>query len=232
MRKLLTLTILAASLGSFAQEAEATSNDTIPRALAKKVFIYNAAKLYNDPVISRMALYDLLSENPNNIALRDSLALSYLQDQQYASAALVSQEVVSAVPDNMFAAEIAAVSFERLGVKSKALNFYEKLYLNDPDNVDRLYKMAFLQLDLKLFEESLNTSNQLIEHPKASEMKLVFPTENGQGQEVSMKLAAIRLKALVEQERGNKEMARKYLAEVLTEAPTFEVVVKQLESLN
>ena len=83
-----------------AQEEEAVVPDSIPVELAKKIFVYNASKQFSDPIIQRMALYDLLAENPNNYSLRDSLALLYLQQQQFASAALVAQEVAQVVPDD------------------------------------------------------------------------------------------------------------------------------------
>ena len=74
------------------QSQEIAKGDSIPWELRKQSFIYNSAKLFNDPLVARMALYNLLAENPANPALYDSLALSYLQYNQSASAALVAQQ--------------------------------------------------------------------------------------------------------------------------------------------
>lgn len=216
-------------VGSVTAQQETKPFDTLE--FAKKIFVYNSAKQYNDESVARMALYQLLAENPNNVALRDSLALSYFQSQQYASAALVAQEVVSAVPSDMFAVEIAAISFERLGVKNRALNFYSKLYLDDSDDLNTLYKMAFLQNDLKLFEEANNSANQLAEHKLAKEFKLVFPTDDGQGQEVTMDVAATRLKGMIAAAQGDKAKAKEHFDAALKAFPAFEVVKKQLAEL-
>ncbi len=232
MRKILLIAFAIVGFATLAQEQDNAQLDSIPADLAKKIFVYNASKQYNDPIITRMAIYDLLAENPNNVSLRDSLAMTYLQQQMYASAALVSQEVVSAVPDDMYATEIAAISFERLGVKNKALNFYEKLYLNNTDDIDRLYKMAFLQMDLKLFEEALASVTQLTSHKLAPETTLIFPTDDGQGQEISMEHAAERLKGMIEEARGNKEEAVNIFKELLKSKSDFEVVKKQLAELD
>jgi len=232
MRNLLFAGLVICSLFSFAQDKQQTDRDSIPIELAKKIFIYNASKQFNDAVVTRVALYNLLAENPNNFALRDSLALMYLQQQQYASAALVAQEVASVVPENMFATEIAATAFERLGVKNKALNFYEKLSLNDSENLSFLYKMAFLQNDLKLYEEALASAQMIQDKETASEMMLIFPTDDGKGQEVSIKLAAIRLKGMIEESRDNKAKAIEYYNSVLSQSPNFEIVKKQLEDLS
>lgn len=232
MKNVLILIAVLVGFSSVAQEKKASPMDSIPAELAKKIFVYNAARQYNDPVVARMAIYNLLAENPNNVQLWDSLALVYFEQQQYASAALVAQEVATAVPSDMFATEIAAISFERLGVKNKALGYFEKLYLDDTDDINTLYKMAFLQNDLKLFEESLNSADQLLANPKSKEIKLVFPTADGKGQEITMELAVIRLKGMVEENRSNVAKAKEYYNQVLKSNPEFEVVKKQLEELD
>jgi tetratricopeptide (TPR) repeat protein len=228
----LLLVALLIAFSSIAQEKKSQPADSIPIELAKKIFIYNASRQYNDPVVTRMAIYNLIAENPNNIQLWDSLALIYFEQQQYASAALVAQEVVGVMPSDMFATEIAAIAFERLGVKNKALGYYEKLYLDESNDLNTLYKMAFLQNDLKLYEEAVNSTELLIANPKSKEIKLVFPTADGKGQEVTMESASLRLKAMIEVDRGNKEKAKEYYNQVLKVYPNFEVVKKQLEELS
>ncbi|MEQ9230643.1 MAG: hypothetical protein RIF46_08160, partial [Cyclobacteriaceae bacterium] len=190
------------------------------------------SRRYNDSEVSRMALYNLLAENPNNAGLRDSLALIYFESQMYASAALVAQEVANFVPDDMLATEIAAISFENLGFKNKAFKFYERLYLNNTDDIGRLYKMGFLQMDLKLFEEALSSAELLTNHKLAEGTALVFPTEKSEGQEVNMKLSALRLKAMIEVARGNKEVAKEYYQNILKVKPDFELAKKELAALN
>jgi tetratricopeptide (TPR) repeat protein len=179
-----------------------------------------------------VALYNLLAENPNNISLRDSLALIYFEQQQYASAALVAQQVVEVMPNDMFAVEIAAICFETLGVPSKALKYYQKLYLNNTDNIELLYQMTFLQIELGLNEEAMASAETLSNHPRSEESTLIFPTESGGGQEVNMKLAAIRLKGIIEEERGNSDKAKEFYANVLSQMPDFYVVQTQLDELN
>lgn len=232
MRRVLFIGLAIFGLFLSAQNEPATVPDSIPVELAKKIFIYNASKQYNDHVVTRMALYNLLAENPNNIALRDSLALLYFQQKQFASAALISQEVANLAPDDMFATEIAATSLERLGAKDRALVFYERLLLNNSSSLNYLYKVAFLQYDLALHEEAL-VSAQLIQDNEASaESMVIFPTEDEKGQEVSMKIVAVRLMGMVEELRGNKEKAKEYYHAVLKEMPDFEVVKQQLEKLS
>jgi tetratricopeptide (TPR) repeat protein len=143
----------------------------------------------------------------------------------------VAQEVSQAVPSDLFAAEIAAISFERLGVKNRALGFYEKLYLDDTNDLNTLYKMAFLQNDLKLFEEATNSTDLLLANPKAKELKLVFPTADGKGQEATMELAVLRLKGMIASNKGDKDKAKEFYNQVLKVSPNFELVKQQLADL-
>ena len=84
MKKLLfTLIVCAMGFSSFGQSQEKVPGDSIPWELRKQSFIYNSARLFNDPLVARMALYNLISENPGNVALYDSLALLYFQYNQF-----------------------------------------------------------------------------------------------------------------------------------------------------
>ena len=206
--------------------------DSVITEESKKIMVYNMAKQFNDPLGQRVALYNLLAENPNHVGLRDSLALVFLESGMYASAALVSQEVAELVPQDLFATEIAALSFEKLGVKSKALKYYERLYLNDTDDIGKLYKMAFLQVDLKKYEEALISADQLISHKLSEKTSLLFPKSDGNNQEVSVKIASLRIKSMVEKERGNEDQAIKYLEEIIVQIPDFELVKNELADLK
>ena len=232
MRKLLFAALMVSGFLATSQNLEQPAADSIPLELQKKIFMYNASRSYNDALVNRVSLYLLLAENPNNYALRDSLAFLYLQQQEFASAALVAQEVADLVPGDMFAAQIAANSLERLGVKDRALGYYERLSLNESDNLNYLYKIGFLQYDLKLYEEAITTAKRLSEKEGAENVQLVFPTADEQGQEVSLRLAAIRLMGMVEEVRGDKEKAGEYYKAVLKEMPGFEVAKQQLDGLG
>lgn len=231
MRKVLLL-IAVLSVGfANAQSQEVAPGDSIPWELRKQSFIYNSAKLFNDPLIARMALYSLLSENPTNPALYDSLAWSYLQYNQSASAALVAQQSLQLNPQNQFAMEVAATGFDQLGVKDKALTNYEKLHLASGD-INVLYKISFLQMELKRFTEANTSLDIIIGDPRAEENTIRFPNTAGTGQEVTLKVAAHRVKAMVLQGQGNLEGAKAKFLEVLEMQPGFEIVQQQLRELT
>lgn len=234
MRYLLSVITVLIGFIAFAQDDQAEQQvvqDSIPFELRRQAYIYSLGQKYNDPVISRMALYNLLSVNPNSPQLLDSLALLYYQYQQFASAALVSRDAMLVNPEDAFAAEISAISFESLGVKNKAVDSYEKLYLLNND-LGTLYKLAFMQLDLKRYGEAITNADVIIESPQSEELKLIFPVDEKKNQEVSMKAAAVRLKGMIEADKGNKAEAKKYYQEALTLEPEFAVLKKQIADLD
>lgn len=232
MKNLMIMIALLMSAGYVnAQSQEIAPGDSIPWELRKQSFIYNSAKLFNDPVIARTALYNLIAENPGNIALYDSLSLLYLQYNQNASAALVAQQSLQINPQNQFAMEIAANGFDNLGVKDRALDYYEKLYLANGD-INTLYKIAFLQLELSRFTES-NTSLDIITgDPQADVNTIRFPTTDGAGQEVLLKAAAHRVKAMILEAKGDIDGAKAKYLEVLEMQPGFQIVQQQLRELT
>ncbi len=232
--KNLILTVLLVAFGwsAMAQQEEAPArNDSLPFDLQKSAFIYTTAKRYNDPIIARAALYNILAYNPRNTAILDSLALSYIDYQQWASAVLAAQDALRMNPNDHLATEIAAVAYENLGLADKALTHYESLYLAD-ENINTLYKVAFLQFNLKRYTEALTSADILINDAETAAQKLVFQKNQQENQEVSMVAAVYRLKAMVEEERGNTDEAKAHYGKALEIQPDFQIAKLQLEELN
>lgn len=232
MRRLACVLFLCVGVvGAYAQSVEKAEGDSVPWEIRKQAFIYNSARLFNDAQVVKMSLYNMLAENPNNSALYDSLALIYYQYSQFASSALVSEQSLRVNPNNLFAAEIAGSSFDQLGVKDKAIPYYEKLYLANND-LGTLYKIGFLQLEVGRFAEADTSADILIGDSKAEESTIGFPTEDGQRQEVSLKIAAHRLKAMILERKGERESALKAYLEVLEMSPGLQIVQSQIQVLN
>lgn len=229
MRTLLLIALLFCAVTGFTQSKPVT--DSIPFEIRQQSYIYSMAKKYNDPSVARMALYTLLSYNPANVPLIDSLSYLYFQYQQYASAAISAQDALSLNPGDLFATEIAAVSFENLGIKVRAVSYYEKLYLANND-LATLYQVAFLQYELKRFGEAMNNVTTMIENTESDKQMLIFPTADQKGQEISLKAGAYRLKALVEVAQNNSVAAKESLTKALALYPAFEIAKEELAEIK
>lgn len=225
------LTLIVVFTSNAQDQKQQAPTDSLPFDIQKNAFIYSIASRYSDIEVSRMALYNILAYNPNNVAILDSLALMYVDNQQYASAVLASQDALRINPNDLLATEIAAVSFENLGLKDRSITYYETLYL-DNQNITTLYKIAFMQFDLKRFGEALNSADILIASSETAEKNLIFQKNQNQNQEVSMLAAAYRLKGMVEAEKGNIAEAKAHFEKALEVAPDFVIVKYQLEQLD
>jgi len=226
------------SLSLKGQEQEQVAGDTQnqPKTVRqspefqRQATIYLNALKYNDPATAKVALYNLLALQPNNSALADSLALMYFDGRQYLSAALVAQDILSGNPNDTLALEIAAVSFDQIGLKDKALENYESLYLRK-DRVFTLYKIASLQYELKRFKESKTSADIILNKKGVDTLNVYFNLDKKQ-EEVPLTAAVYNLKGLIASGQKNNEEAAKFYQQALSIAPEFSIARNNLEALN
>ncbi len=198
----------------------------------KKLFqeTYQRALKYNDRGEAKNALYRLVAMEPQNDSLLATLAYLYLDAGQYASSALISQDVLILNPNNLGALEINAFSYEKLGLKDKSLASYEKYYLITND-YQTLYKMLFLQYDLQKYQQALTNADILLGVPEMKEATIFF-TEGEEEKEYPIAVAILNVKGLVYKELGNIEEARKSYEEALNISPEFTIAKENLVALD
>lgn len=211
-----------------AQAAEVPESNRLRNQTDQR--IYEMAMRYNDVSVAKMKLYDLMERNPRNLRYAETLATLYFEMEQYSSAALVALDMLERDSDNVVALEIAAYSLEQVGALERALPHFESLHLLSGD-LYSLYKTSYLQYTLKKFDEAMNSVNMLIKNKKSEEQNLTFPTDDNQGQEVSMLAAALNLKGLIYKEQGSNNEAKLAFEEALSKAPEFELAKKNMSSL-
>ncbi len=192
---------------------------------------YQAAIRYNDYGVAKQALYNMLVENPQNDSILYSLSLLYIQSQQYASAVLTANDILTLKSDHSGALEIAAISYENLGVKDKALSNYESLYLNT-DDYNTLYKMAFLQFDLAKYAEAKTNVDILLSKKETEELTTVYTLANNEQKEYPIKVSLLTLKGMIGAANGDKTGARKFYDEALALAPDFELAKEKIAELE
>lgn len=148
----ITITFLAFNFNSNAQNEE-----EIKRAKTK----YSVSMRYNDFQVAKGAIYDLLALEPTNMAYLDSLAYMYFEFNQYASAALVSRDILRVKPNNQTIMQIGAKSLEQLGALEESLKMYQKLY-NSSDDAYILYEIIQKQYALKKYDDAMINSELLL----------------------------------------------------------------------
>lgn len=194
--------------------------------------IYQQAKKFSDVAVAKNALYNLMALDPADASLLDSLVLMYFDYNQYAPSLLVSLDILKLNPNHEVAKEISAVSYENLQLYDKALAAYESLYLQN-NNLYTMYKVAFLQFNLKRFNEAGISADIILKDIKSGEMKIVFNPERNKSEEVTMKAAVLNLKGLLAKEAGNSEEARQRFTEALADSQNGFTLAKQnLDALD
>jgi len=214
---------------SSTQQTEKATVSPLTEHFYKK---YITALQWSDYDVAKDALYDLIIENPQNDSLIFNLAYFYYENQKHASAVLVSQQLLARNPKNIGALEISAVGYEMMGVPDRSLQNFESLYLLT-NNINTLYKMAFLQFDLKRYAECLASIDILLANKEIDATKVVFNDPANKPKEYSMKVSVLNLKGIAIQEhQGDKEAAKKLFGEALAIAPDFVLAKENLAKIK
>ncbi|MEZ4972054.1 MAG: hypothetical protein R2820_02020 [Cyclobacteriaceae bacterium] len=211
------------------QEPQGSNNtDAVLEHYYKK---YAMASRWNDTQVAKSALYDMIIRRPENDSLIFTLAYMYFDARQYAPAMLVSQELLARDSKNLAYLELSAASFEALGILDRSLQNYETLYLLS-NNTMALYKIAFLQYDLKRYEEGLTNVDILLKKPDAETIKIGFNDTSNKPKDFSMKYAVLNLRGMLLQGKGDKAGAKKVYEDIIKQVPDFQPAVANLAELN
>jgi tetratricopeptide (TPR) repeat protein len=192
---------------------------------------YSVAVQWGDDQVAKDALYDMIIRNPGNDSLIYSLAVLYYQEQKYTSSLLVGMELLKRNPKDQTFLEISAASAESLGVIDRALQYYESLYLLTGSTAT-LYKVAFLQYDLKRFAESMTNADILLTKPDVETLKVSFNDAQSKPKEYPMKVAVLNLTGLLKMQLGDNVAAKKIFGEALAISPDFVPVKESLAKLK
>jgi tetratricopeptide (TPR) repeat protein len=192
---------------------------------------YQLATRYNDYAEAKSALYSLINIDQQNDSLRFNLAYLYFDAKQYASTILVCMDILSRSPQHAPSLEMTAISYQELGLKEKALTNYEKLYLIT-DNIETLYKLTFIQYELKRYGECDVNLGILLANPEIDEKTMIFPLSEFEQKEFPLRAAILNLSGLVKKAQGDKKGAREDFNKALEISPDFVFATSNLEELD
>ena len=236
LRILGIIMMLGVAISGYAQgsETEGQSEEQIKMAqwnVNHSYRVFQAALSLSDLAAAKNALLDILVEVEQNDSILFELGTIYFQMKNYRASAVCATELLKTNPNNLPILELAAVSYENLGVSEKALEYYEKMYLKSED-FNSLYKTAIFQMELERFSEANNNLDILISKPESSESTVNLPITGGGTKEYPITALLHNMKGLVLQGMGKKEEARKQFQASLAIAPEFSTAKEYLEALD
>ncbi len=192
---------------------------------------YIFARKYNDDIVAKDAMFCMIAMDPTDDSLKLQLSYYYFESGQYASSLFASADILGRNPDNVDALRVNAMSYDRMGVKDKAVDSYESLYLKTND-IGTLYQVAVLQFDLKRYTECKTNLDIIIKDPQSRAMKLKFAKSENEQQDVTLEAAAYNVKGMVEKQLGNMEEAKKYFSKALSIQSDFALAEQNLKDLG
>ncbi len=232
MRKISFLAVWFVCTLPFFNEANAQSKEIRNTQLYKLYQMkYVFGMKYNDGEVAKDALYSMIAMDPNDDSLKMVLCYYYFDQNQYASSLFVSRDLLSRNQDNIDALKINAMSLENMGVRDRAVDAYESLYLKSND-IGMLYQATLLQFELERYTECATNLDIILKAPEAKEIKLNFQSDNKGTQQVSLEAAAYNMKGMLQSQQGNKEEARKNLQKALEIEPEFSIASENLADLD
>jgi len=230
-KSILTFLLLAVTFSLKAQDSTNVQQDNRPAIYWLYHNNYNLASRYNDMDIAKSSLYSLINIEPQNDSLRFSLAYMYFENQNYPSTILVCMDILSRVPTHPPSLEMTAISYEELGLKEKALTNYEQLYMAT-DNLETLYKLSFIQYELKRYGECEVNLDILMNDPEIDNKFMMFQLSEIVEKEYALRVAILNLRGLMLKAQGDKEGARASFNKVLEIAPDFVFATNNLAELD
>ncbi|MBO3698332.1 hypothetical protein [Roseivirga sp. E12] len=221
----LAITLMFGSQSIMAQDSTYISNE-----YAKAIALLRKAEQYNDVLVQKQALTEILVLNPVDSAAMRMLAELYYNTSQFSSSALVGMDFLQKYANNEIALEIIALSYENLRLYDRAVEYYEKLWLKTED-IQVHYQVAYLQYSLQRFAEAEVNLN-LMEAKLKDGDKIALSKSDGSAQEVSFKAAIQNMRGLMAVEQGKNEEAKNFFSQALALSPDFELAKTSLEALN
>lgn len=217
---------------SFVSELKAQNNEVQGTALYRLFQMkYVFGRKYNDSDITKDAIYSMIAMDPNDDSLKMTLCYYYFEQNQFASSLFVSMDLLSRYPDNEDALKINAMSYENMGVRDKAIDSYESLYLKT-NQVDVLYQAALLQFELSRYNECKSSLDIVIKDPQAKAIKLSFAKDEKEQQQVTLEAAAYNMKGMLEKQQGNNAEAKSYFEKAIELEPEFVLAAQNLSEVN
>ncbi|MCO5279791.1 MAG: hypothetical protein M9931_01910 [Chitinophagales bacterium] len=239
MKYSVVLLLLAFSFSTFAQndkkkggtpEANTSAQTASPDLFSSQMSVYKNALSYYDLSTATVALYNAIALKPERKDLYDSLTYLYFAGERYGQVYLLAEKLLKEDEKRTDIREMLAVAKQSLNMPKEALAEYEKLYATTK-NIHSLYQMATLQYQLKRFGECIVSLDQIIANPEAEKTQIAIKNQDGGGQNVPMKAAALNIKGICAMEMNQEEIAKENFNEAIKIFPEFILAKNNLQFL-
>jgi len=202
-----------------------------PQDHATDIRLFTQGKNFGDAAIMYDALHHMLVREPDNNAIKDSLATLYFTGRMYGQALKLSGDLLEAAPNDPRLLEMKAVSQNSLGLLEDALVAYQDLFQVDP-NPYYAYQIATIQYGLNQFDQAEASVDNMLAGDLGSQ-KVNINIAQGRAQSVPMKAALLNIKGVLRKDvHKDMEKAKEYFQLAMAEAPDFLLASNNLSLLE
>jgi tetratricopeptide (TPR) repeat protein len=213
------------------QEAPKPVSASNSEQFALKEKVFNLALQYNDGVVAKQALYEMMVLDPTRKELRDTLAMLYFNLNSWGECIFVAREILNDNPNKLDVLEMKAVALKNVGLLRDAQDDFQKIYLKT-DNVLYLYEVASLQYQMKKYDECLVSLDVLLKSKEIDDQQISLPVSQISEQQVPMRAAVLNLRGIAAYEQNNNKLARESYTEALKIFPDFIMAKGNLAQLD
>ena len=182
--------------------------------------IYRLAQQYGDASVAINAMYHVLALQPDDLAVKDTLASLYFTSGFMAQALVLANEILKSTPDNTKMLELSAIAYGSLGLLKESVSQYERLFALTQSPY-HLYQLAIQQYSLKRYEECALSLNRLIADPKSMEEKITIDSDQRTKQLVILKAAALNVLGVAHRDLNKNDAAKNYFEQAIKVDPEF-----------
>ena len=204
---------------------------TAPAAHAADIRLYEQGERIGDAAIKFDALHHMLALEPDNAALKDSLASLYFASRMFGPAVVLVQDLLAANPTDARYLEMGAVAQNSLGLLEDALTSYERLLAVDA-NPYYAYQIATLQYGLNRFDQAEASVDNMLA-ADLGQQQVNINLANGRAQTVPMKAALLNIKGVLRKDvHKDVDRAKEYFELAMAEAPDFQLAANNLRVIE
>ncbi len=202
-----------------------------PQDHATDIRLFAQGKDLGDAAIMYDALHHMLVREPNNAAIKDSLASLYFKGRMYGQVLNLTDDLLEATPQDPRYMEMKAVSQNSLGLLEDALVAYQDLLQVDP-NPYYAYQVATIQYGLNQFDKAEATVDNMLAGDLGSQ-KVNINIAQGRAQSVPMKAALLNIKGVLRKDvHKDMDQAKEYFQLAMAESPEFILASNNLTLLE
>lgn len=179
-----------------------------------------------------VALNYFLLEEPTNENYKDTLALLYVQTNQYSQSYILVKQLQESGRKSNLLTEVLAISANELNQTIEATDAYQTLYANTR-NIQYGYALLQLQQQLKRVNEALMTCNQLLSDTAINVASINLSNKNGEREaSVPLKAVLLNINGLLAYENKDYNASINSFKEAIALAPSYDIAVQNLKTIT